>query len=281
MTHDSSSDELSEEQRRTVFREELAATSTGGRRSLSPRIPPRFVWGVAAAFALLGLGGAVLDHYLGNGGSPTAPTTGAPRSTTTTPTITTLPRSTAAFIGLRDIASARAPALSLTDQSGHAWRLASEQGRVVLVTFYDVNCTDICPVLGRELRDALALLHARGVTVDVAIVNTNPRDVARRPAPAALSTPGLSRRPDVQFLTGPLSQLNAVWSSYGISVRVGAKANEIAHNNVLYFIDPRGRLRALATPFANESRRAVFTLSTADIERFAQGVAAEAGSLAR
>ncbi len=273
--------ELTEEQRREVFREELRATARHGRRALRPVIPPKFVWGVAATFIVLGLGGVVFEHFYGYIGQPSKSTTAvASTLTTTTFTLTTQPQTTAAFMGLREIASAAAPNFTLEDQSGRAWTLSDQRGHEVLVTFYDANCSDICPVLGAELRQALSLLSARGISVDVAIVNSDPRDLAYDPAPASLTVPGLSGRSNVRFLTGTLRQLNAVWTHYGVSVNVNA-SNDVVHNDVLYFVDPGGHLRALATPFANESPSATFTLSTSDVSRFAQGIAAEAGSLAR
>lgn len=282
MAHETPPGEPTEEQRLAAFREELSAPTRDGRRALRPTIPPAFVWGVVATFVILGLGGAVFEHFYGNVGQPSAPTTTVATSLTTTSlSSTTLPTTTSAFIGLREIASAPAPAIALLDQSGHRWTLTGQRGRVVLVTFYDTKCADVCPVLGTEIREALEILARSRVPVDVAVVNTNPHVLADTTSPAALVVPGLLGRPDVQFLTGMLRQLNSVWSSYGVSVTVGAKPDEIAHNNVLYFVDPRGRLRALATPFANESRAAIFTLPRADEQRFAQGVATEASSLSR
>ncbi len=281
MTDETPAGELSEEQRRAVFRQELAGPTRNGRRVIRPVIPPKFVWGVAAAFVVLGLGGVVFEHFYGYIGQPSTSTTAvASTPTTTTFTLTTQPPTTAAFMGLRDIGSAPAPAISLEDQSGRSWTLASQRGHVVLVAFLNADCSDICPVLGAEIRQALSQLASAHVRVDVAVVNTDPRDVAVLSAPAALTVPALGGRPDVQFLTGPLRELNAVWVRYGVSVSVNA-AHQVVHNDVLYFVDPGGRLRALATPFANESASARFTLSSTDERRFAQGIATEASSLAR
>jgi len=281
MTNETPPGELTEEDRLAAYRRELAATSRHGGRAFRPKIPPRSVLVVAAVFVVLGLGGTVLEHYVGGAGAPSTTSTAGTSLTTTSLAGPNLNTSTRAFIGLKEIASAVAPSLGLRDQAGRPWRLANAKGRVTLLTFYSKNCSDICPVLGSELRQALATLAQRKIRADVAIVNTDPLDLASTLNPAALEVPGLVGRPDVQFLNGTLAQLNAAWVKYGVSIRVGSKTGEITHNNVLYFIDPRGRLRALALPFAHESRAAVFTLSAANVRRFAQGVATEAGSLAR
>jgi cytochrome oxidase Cu insertion factor (SCO1/SenC/PrrC family) len=276
MTSDIPSGELSEEQRRAIFQRELDQSSARGSRAARPRMPPRFVLGVAAAFVILGLGGAVLEHFYGGGGS--SPTTLTPSTTTT---ITSRPTDTAAFLGLKEIASAQAPPLSLFDQTGRRWRLGRERGRVVLLAFYAKNCRDICPVVGTELRETLATLQRDGISVDVAIVNTDPGDTAVGARPAALVVPGLGGRANVQFLTGSLQQLNAAWSDYGVEVRVGAQPGEVTHNNVLYFISPQGQLRALAVPFSRVSGARRYSLPAALVRRFARGIAAEADSLAR
>ena len=49
----------------------------------------------------------------------------------------------------------------------------------------------------------------------------------------------------------------------------------------MYFIKPNGTMSAVAVPFANEGHAGVFTLSAKDVDRFAQGIAAEAVSLVK
>ncbi|HVB71140.1 MAG TPA: SCO family protein [Acidimicrobiales bacterium] len=278
MTNEVPPGKLSEEQRRAVFRRELEQTTARGQRPARPRLPPRFVLVVAAAFLTLGLGGAVLDHFYGAGGSSPATTTTVSTSATTT---TSRALDTAAFIGLKEIATAQAPPINLRDQTGRAWHIDSQRGRVVLLAFYAKNCRDICPVVGTELRDAVTTLQRRGISVDVAIVNTDPSDLAVDPRPAALLVPGLADRSNVQFLTGSLRQLDTTWSNYGVVVKIGASASEVAHNNVIYFIGPRGQLSALAVPFGHVSRAQVYSLPANLVRRFAGGIATEASSLAR
>jgi cytochrome oxidase Cu insertion factor (SCO1/SenC/PrrC family) len=281
MAHETPPGELTEEQRRQAFRAELAASSSSGGQSRRPTIPAKAVWLVIATFAVLGLGGAVLEHFVGNLGGVSVVSTTLPLSAPTT----TRPLPPAVlnmeYIGLKQIGTQTAPPVTLLDQSGLPWRLADARGRILLIAFFDQDCQDICPVLGAELRDALALLAAQKVNVDVAIVNADPQESAYRADPAALSTPGLANRSNVQFLTGPLRALDSVWTEYGISVKVGARFGEVSHNDVLYFVDARGYLRALARPFAQQINATTYALSPSDIERFARGVATEAVSLSR
>lgn len=275
---DSTGADLSEEERRAAFAQQLAHQPAPSGRNLRPAVPPKVVWYVALAFVVLGVGGAVLDHFFGGPVRTSAPPTTAAPTTTSTAPGHPLPVTALTYIGLKKVGPSPAPALDLVDANGRRWRLSGQRGTVVILAFYSVGCTDICPVLGAELRDALALLQ--GAPVEVAIVNTDPQNTLVEARPAALVTPGLAGRPDVAFLTGPLAALDAAWTHYGVSVDV-TSSGRVVHNDVLYFIDASGRLRALAVPFGDESRRGAYHLSSADEERFARGVAEEAGILAR
>lgn len=276
--------ELTEEERAAAFAKAFATTSEGGapRIGQSP-IPPKFVLLVAAAFVVLGLGGVVLEHFYGNVGQPSSSTT----TIATLPPSPNLPQgpqisaSTQALMGLKSIATASAPGFTLTDQTNHSWSLADAAGKVVVLTFYNQNCLDICSVLGPEIRQADASLGSAASRVEFVIVNTDPTHFTYRASPAALVTPGLANVPNVRFLTGPLNMLNSVWINYGLTVHVGALPNEIAHNNVMYFITPRGALSSLAVPFGNENFASVFSLDSATIHRFAEGIAQTAIRLAR
>ena len=264
---------LSDEDRARAF----AATMTHGRASL----PPSFFKWALAAIIILGGGGTILERVMGGG--TLATTTTSPPVTRTGPPVLQPPLTASLneLIGLKPLGPSPAPPITLTTPNGRPWNLADQRGHVVLVTFYDAQCHDICPVLGRELRTALADLGPRASSVRVAIVNTNPETTSPNPHVAALGVPGLATAAGVTFLTGSLNQLNAVWTSYGVAVSVGARAQQIAHNNVLYFIDAKGRLRSLALPFANESHTGSYSLSALESARFARGIANVASSLIR
>lgn len=237
---------------------------------------------MVAVFAVLGLGGAVVEHYFGSIGLPTTPTTVFKLSPTPkTPTGGQISASLPALMGLKYIANAQAPGFTLLTQTGRKWSLRDARGKAVVLTFENSTCNDICPVLGAEIKEAQRRLAAKSSRVVFVIVNTDPQHVAVTPAPAVLAIPGLDTTPNVYFLTSKLAQLNVVWTNYGVSVRVGARANQVMHNDVMYFIGPKGQLSAQATPFANESTRGVFSLSPSDIARFAQGIANTAGSLVK
>ena len=264
---------LSDEERARAF----ATSQSTGRASL----PPAFFKWAAAVIVVLGGGGALLERAMSSATPQPSRTTPPVASVSAPVAQNPLTSSLPSLLGLKRLGPTPAPTLDLTAQSGAPWRLSDQRGHVVIVTFYDASCHDICPVLGAELRAALRDLGTRAAQVRVAIVNTDPRVTTASKQVAALDTPGLSGRANVWFLTGSLNQLNDVWSSYGVTINVGAKASQIAHNNVLYFVDPRGRLRSLAVPFANEDRSGTYSLGATEVARFAKGLANVAGSLIR
>lgn len=127
----------------------------------------------------------------------------------------------------------------------------------------------------------MALLGNGAPDVEFAVVNADPTETAVDPAPAALTETGLDRLASVHFLTGPLDTLDSVWTAYGVAVNVGRDRFLQSHNDILYFVDPRGRLRAEATPFADEGPNGSYTLAAADVDRFAEGIAQTAAHLTR
>jgi cytochrome oxidase Cu insertion factor (SCO1/SenC/PrrC family) len=236
-------------------------------------VPTKFILLVVAAFVILGLGGVVLERLVGIPGQSISSN---PAPATTPPTLPITPHS---ILGLKTIAGRTAPGFTLTDQRGSTWSLGAQRGRVVILAFYNQTCNDICPVLGSELHTSIALLGTNARRVEIAIVNTDPNHAGVVARPAALVEPRLEGRANVVFLTGTLPSLNAVWTHYGIQVRVGQPPAPVLHNDVLYFITARGDLHALATPFANESRQGVFALDRVSRRAFAAGIAEIASNL--
>lgn len=252
---------------------ERAAALTAGRAP----IPTKFIAWTVAALLALGLGGTLVEHFFGNVGLPSRQGSHGP--TTTAAPGGPMESALDAFMGLRQIGSAQATPFTLTDQTGAAWSLRGARGRVVVLGFYGATCHDICPVLGDEVKQARALLGTNATRVEFVIVNTDPHALASDATPAALAVPGLAGLAGVHFLNGTLNQLNAVWSAYGVQVRVGAKASQVVHNDVMFFITPRGHLVAQVTPFANETHSGRYLLDAGERHRFARGIAQTAASL--
>ena len=263
--------------RRGLSEEERAAALRAGQPPLSQPFIIKAVLILAAAIVV----GLLIEHFLGNTGTParqSTPIAHAVRTTTTATGGVTINSSLENLLGLRNIEPSIATSFSLTDQQGHSIQLSQLRGRVVVLTFFDENCQDICPVLGSELRQANAQLGAAQSQVTFLIVNTNPLSPTVQRTPVALRATGLSTLANVEFLTGPLKQLNRVWATYGVQIRVNKFSGQITHNNAIYFITAAGKLSAMAVPFGNNSIGR-FTLSAGETHRFAEGIAQVVGKL--
>jgi len=239
-----------------------------------PKMPRRTIGWVLAVCLFLGLGGVIGDHYLdGGNGIATKP------SATTRPSPQTdLNAPLSSLMGLKNLSPRPAPAIGLTEADGKRVTLASFLGDVVVLSFFDARCDDICPVLGSELAQAAVDLGARASKVVLLIINTDPLATSTASV-SPLVGRVLGRRAHWHFLTGTLRQLNPIWSAYGVTIEVQRSSNLVAHNDVLYFIDPEGRLRLMAVPFADETVHRRFSLPTALEKRWASGIATEAESL--
>jgi len=135
----------------------------------------------------------------------------------------------------------RASDLTLTDQDGHRFDLASTRGRVVALTFIHSRCTSTCPVSLQTIRGALDDLQATGSDtseVDVLAVTVDPEADTRRSVRRFL----VEQRADsfVRYLTGPRATMKPIWKRYGIGPQ--GKGQE-DHTAFVLLIDRTGVLR--------------------------------------
>ena len=215
-------------------------------------------------------------------------TSAAGSKTTTTPTTLVHPvvggtvaplDSTELHAPLRDLLDLtrlegqHASGFSLTDAgTGKAVSLASLRGRVVVLTFADADCNDICPVLAAELHAASAELGGTSVPVSFVTVNTDPFETAPKDA-TIVRQPLFASLPGWMFLTGSVRALDPVWKDYGISITADPTSGVVSHNELMYFITAKGTLAWSALPFADESDGGSYSLPRAEIARFASGIA--------
>ncbi len=136
-----------------------------------------------------------------------------------------------------------APAFSLTDQHGREITLARLRGKVVLLTFLDPVCTTDCPLEAQEFRQAGQLLGADDRRVELVAIVANPVDYQLGYTQAFDRQEGLDGVPNWLYLTGSPAQLAPVWRGYGIAAQIAPAGSMIAHNEIAYVIDSRGRLR--------------------------------------
>jgi len=241
-----------------------------------PAVPRTTVFWILVACVALGLGGLVVDHFFG-GASKVGLTSLPPSSRPAAlPSQTTLPSIHSSLSSMMDLQplSAAAPPVALATPAGRAVTLAEFRGKVVVLSFFDSRCDDICPVLAAELRRAMSEVASAGKAgkVEVLTVNTDP--LATSPAdagPAERAMAGVGRW---LFLTGALRRLDAVWSAYGVAVDAQPSTGLVSHSEALYFLGPTGRLAGRATPFADELNGS-YHLSAPILYRFGTGIATE------
>lgn len=240
------------------------------------RVPRKAIYWGLAVLVVLGGGGVLLENvFTGAGLNAYSVTAASPSSTTKT----TKKAPASAVTSMRDLmgitrlSGSVAPSLSLTDQAGARVTLSSLKGRPVVLTFFDAACDDICPVLGAEVLAAEKALGADAKRVDFVAVDTDPRALSTAATQSTSVKLGLAAYSNWHFLSGSIGALDVAWTRYGITVEVADTTHRVSHTDLLYFIDPEGRLRFTATPFANESRSGTFSLERATIDRFGLGIA--------
>jgi cytochrome oxidase Cu insertion factor (SCO1/SenC/PrrC family) len=159
---------------------------------------------------------------------------------------------------------------SLTNQRGRHVTLTQLRGRVVVLTFLDPVCTTDCPLLAQQLRRADAQLGASSSRVELVAVDANPTYLARSALVAFDRQEGLTALRNWQFLTGPIDRVNPLWIDYGVGVAVGSAGAMSAHNDLIYVIDPAGRVRTVIQADPGNSTASIASLSTlvaAEVQR--------------
>jgi protein SCO1/2 len=132
-----------------------------------------------------------------------------------------------------------APGFTLIDQQGHTVSLADYRGRVVLLTFLYSRCGATCILIAQQIRGALEELHEQPA---VLVVSADPATDTRASVARFLEEVSLSGR--VQYLTGPLSRLRAVWRAYGVTPASSSAATFDRFASIL-LLDGHGRERVL------------------------------------
>jgi cytochrome oxidase Cu insertion factor (SCO1/SenC/PrrC family) len=152
---------------------------------------------------------------------------------------------TEAADGTPNVVDSPAPQFTLTDQTGRDVSLKSLSGHVVVLTFLDPVCTSDCPLIAQELRITDQMLGANATGVDLVAVVNNPLYNTTAFTAAFDEQEGLDHLPNWIFLTGSLPQLENVWNDYGEQSAVSPAGAMVAHSDIVYIIDARGRTREI------------------------------------
>ena len=188
---------------------------------------------------------------------------------------------TADLMQLSTVPASPAPGFTLTDQAGHTLSLTSFRGRVVVIEFMDPHCTDICPIVSQEFIDAYRALGAKASQVVFLAVNVNQYHLQVADVAAFSTEQRLTTIPTWHFMTGPYQSLISVWQAYNVEVEAPNPNADILHSSVMYFIDPKGQERYLASPMVDHTKGGSSYLAANELAEWAQGIAQVARQLVR
>ena len=172
---------------------------------------------------------------------------------------------------LSPVPGIRAPGFSLTDQNGHTLSLSSLHGKVVVLQFMDPHCTDICPIVSAEFVKAYRDLGPLASKVVFAAVNVNAYHTRVQDMAKFTRAQQLNTIPSWHFFTGPVPALRSVWHGYNIQVYAPNANADVQHTSAVYFIDPQGRERYLASPEVDHTKSGALTRPPASRSRGGTG----------
>jgi protein SCO1/2 len=134
-----------------------------------------------------------------------------------------------------------APDLALRDQDGRVVRLSQQRGRLVLLTFLYVGCTDVCPLIASNLNTALRrLAPAERERVRVLALSVDPWGDTPAAVHRFIRARGLVK--EFRYLTGTKEQLAPVWQAWNVLVEPKNR-ERMGHSAFVWLIDARGRTR--------------------------------------
>ena len=156
--------------------------------------------------------------------------------------IETPPQAPRTFAGNALTPPRPAPAIALHDAWGRPVTLADQRGRYALVTFLYVHCTDVCPLIARNLNSALRQLGSARSHVRVLAVSVDPRGDTPAAVRRYIAQRGLL--PQFRYLIGTKAELAKVWSAWHV-IAVRESPDLVDHVAYTALVDPSGKQRVL------------------------------------
>lgn len=138
------------------------------------------------------------------------------------------------------IAGKPAPDFRLRDARGGFVDTRELRGKPYAVTFLYVNCPDVCPLIGQEIRVALEQLGPRAEEVAAVAVSVDPRG----DTPEAVRT-WLERQrlpSNFHYAIGEEHDLKPVWDAYYAAPQIPGRPDS-SHSASVWLVDADGRWR--------------------------------------
>ncbi|GAB3610625.1 hypothetical protein GCM10027414_27510 [Humibacter ginsengiterrae] len=135
----------------------------------------------------------------------------------------------------------RAPEFDLTNEDGSPLTLARFKGDVIVLTFNDDQCADLCALFAQDVIAADNDLGANARKhIAFVSINANPY----YPSTAAVQTwtnqHGLGHLGNWYFGTGTPKQLAATAHAYGVNIQLDPATKSVAHGTEIFIIKPNG-----------------------------------------
>lgn len=134
---------------------------------------------------------------------------------------------------------------SLPAAQGAPFSLSAQRGKVVVLFFGYIHCTDVCPATLSQFKQIHQRLGADASRVRFVFVTVDPaRDT---PQTTAQYVAGFD--PSLIGLSGSEAQLTPVWQGYGVYRKLDQTSPTdvsyaVEHSTQVYLIDRQGNLRA-------------------------------------
>jgi len=154
---------------------------------------------------------------------------------------------------------------TLTDQFGQAVSLSHLRGKVVLLSFNDDRCTDLCTLLAQDVVAADRDLGPAARRVVFLSVNVNPFYPQVRYVRQWAQDHGLGHVANWISTTGPVNVLGAIRRRYGVYLSVDARTRTVVHGTELFYIDPAGRVVAVGEYGTNAASTALYAHAMAQM----------------
>jgi cytochrome oxidase Cu insertion factor (SCO1/SenC/PrrC family) len=138
--------------------------------------------------------------------------------------------------------SGKAATFTLTDQFKKTYTLGEHKNRVTLLTFLDPHCWTDCPLLAKQLEHVRAELSANA-NLDIVAVAADPYHEKLSDLRHFIAVRGLAHVKNFYFVTGKLSSVRKVWTSYHIVVSMARTDKMSIHSDTMLLISAKGELR--------------------------------------
>jgi cytochrome oxidase Cu insertion factor (SCO1/SenC/PrrC family) len=143
----------------------------------------------------------------------------------------------------------------------------------------DPHCADVCPIVSQEFITAYRDLGHDAPHLVFLAVNVNRYHLQAADVAAFSADQHLTTIPSWHFLTRSFASLQAVWDAYNIEVEAPSPNADIIHSSAMYFIDPDGQKRYLASPMADHTTSGSSYLPANQLAAWGQGIALVARQL--